>query len=236
MQTHETKNHPTTIPYIKIVAAYGLQECPKVVEQAAGDNLEVRVNALAVICDEFLNPYKVYGCGQAGAIKILACMVIDPDATTRERASKALAIAARDANGLSFILEDEAVSDILHGINDPSEIVRGNVYECICEVTRTTAGVSACVNSGVTQAFVATVSHEVDFLKPLLLRAIHNIASCPDGADDALRYGAVAVCTKLLKSEHPETVVDASRTLGFLCCHESGIYFVRPNNKNIYYT
>ena len=115
MDRHETKGQPPEIPYYKIVAAYGLRECPKLVEQVAGDNLEVRVNALAVLCDEFLNPQKVFSCGQAGAIKILASMVIDSDYLTRERASKALAIAAKDANGLSFILEDEAVVDILNG-------------------------------------------------------------------------------------------------------------------------
>ena len=30
------------------------------------------------------------------------------------------------------------------------------------------------------------------------------------------------MCTALLASSHAETVVEAARTLGFLCCHESG--------------
>ena len=222
MERHENKAQPADIPYFKIVAAYGLRECPKLVEQVAGDNLEVRVNALSVLCDEFLNPQKVFGCGQAGAIKILSCMVIDPDYTTRARASKALAIAAKDANGLAFILEDEAVIDLLNGINDPSDEVRGNIYDCISKVTRSAGGIEACVKAGVTNAFVSAVVHEVDALKPPLLRSIHNIAGSPQGADDALSCGAVSVCTTLLASSHSETVVEAARTLGFLCSHESG--------------
>ena len=176
MDRHENKAQPVDIPYFRITAAYGLRECPKLVEQVAGDNLEVRVNALAALCDEFLNPQKVFGCGQAGDINILSSMVIDPDYTTRERASRALAIAARDANGLAFILEDEAVVDLLNGINDPADEVRGNIYECICGVSRTAAGIEACVKAGVTGAFVSAVVHEVDALKPPLLRSIHNIA------------------------------------------------------------
>ena len=222
MDRHESKGQPESIPYAKIVAAYGNRECPKLVEQAAGDDLQVRVNALAVICDEFRNPYKIFGCAQSGAIKVLSCMVIDPDEITRERASKALSIAAKDACGLEAILDDDAVIDMLNGINDPSITVRGNVYECICEVTRTVAGIKACVAAGVTHAFVQAVTREIDALKPHLLKALHNIASSPQGSEDALASGAVSVCAALLTSAHPETVVNAARTLGFLCSHESG--------------
>ena len=58
-------------------------------------DIDVRINALAVVCDEFNNPYSISGCAQAGIIKVLASMVADPDFTTRERASRALALAAK---------------------------------------------------------------------------------------------------------------------------------------------
>ena len=222
MYRHECKNQPEQIPYAKIVSAYGSRECPKLVEQAAGDDLEVRINALAVICDEFKNPYKIFGCAQSGAIKVLSCMVIDPDEITRERASRALAIASKDACGLEAILDDDAVTDMLNGINDPSVSVRGNVYECICDVTRTEAGINACVAAGVTHAFVQAVTREIDALKPLLLSALHNIASSPRGSEDTLASGAVSVCASLLTSNHCETAMNAARTLGFLCCHDIG--------------
>mmetsp|Transcript_25634 Transcript_25634/g.24493 ORF Transcript_25634/g.24493 Transcript_25634/m.24493 type:complete len:383 (-) Transcript_25634:49-1197(-) len=233
MYRHETKSQPDATPYTKIVAAYGNRECPKLVEQAAGDDLQVRINALAVICDEFQNPYKIFGCAQSGAIKVLSCMVIDPDESTRERASKALSIAAKDACGLEAILDDDAVVDMLNGINDPSVTVRGNVYECICEVTRTEAGINACVQAGVTHAFVQAVTRELDQLKPLLLRALHNIASSPQGSEDALASGAVTVCASLLTNPHPDAIINAARTLGFLCSHEAGkdeaLYYVDSN-------
>jgi hypothetical protein len=40
------------IPETKIVAAYGLRKCPKLVEQISGSDLQVRINALSVACDE----------------------------------------------------------------------------------------------------------------------------------------------------------------------------------------
>ena len=63
---HETKPNVAPIPYTKIVSAYGSRKCPKLVEQVGDEDLEVRVNALAVICDEFNNPYSIHGCVDAG--------------------------------------------------------------------------------------------------------------------------------------------------------------------------
>ena len=222
MYQHECKDKQQQTEYTKIVSAYGSRECPKLVEQAAGDDLQIRIKSLTVICEEFKNPYKIYGCAQSGAIKVLSCMVIDPDEVTRELASKALAIASKDACGLEAILDDDAVIDMLNGINDPSVSVRANVYECICDVTRSEAGINACVAAGVTHAFVQAVTREVDALKPLLLSALHNIASSPQGSEDALASGAVSVCASLLMSNDPATVLNAARTLGFLCSHDLG--------------
>jgi hypothetical protein len=47
-------------------------------------------------------------------------------------------------------------------------------------------------SAGVTHAFVQAVTRELDELKPLLLRALHNIASSPQGSEDALASGAVS--------------------------------------------
>ena len=151
LSVHENKPNPAPILYIKIVEAYGLRKCPKLVEQVADDDVEVRINALAVLCDEFNNPYNIYGCAKAGVIKVLSSMVVDPDYITHDRASVALAIAASDANGLTAILEDDAVKDILQGINDSAVSVRAQVYEYLYEVTRTNDGMIACVEAGVTK-------------------------------------------------------------------------------------
>lgn len=77
--------------------AYGLRKCPKLVEQLSPlMPLEVRVNALVVLCDEILNnPYAVYGCADAGVVTLLSKMISDTDFSTRLYASKALAIMAK---------------------------------------------------------------------------------------------------------------------------------------------
>lgn len=221
---HQVHYEPHPVPETKIVEAYGLQKCPKLVQQVAGDNLEVRVNALSVLCKEFNNPYSIFGCAQVGVIKVLASMVTDPDYVTRERASLALAIAAKDANGLSAILEDDAVGEILLGKNDPSEAVRCNVYECLLHVTRTTAGCDACNRAEVTASFVDSLYKEADPIRPVLLDGIHNLAGTEQGLVDALNCNAVGVCVSLIKQKecHINTVSKACRTLGFICFDERG--------------
>ena len=57
---------------------------------------------------------------------------------------------------------------------------------------------------------------------PPTCRCLSSFLPSAQGAEDALSCGAVGVCTTLLASSHAETVVEAARTLGFLCSHESG--------------
>jgi hypothetical protein len=223
VQIHENKSNPAPIPYNKIVEAYGLRKCPKLVEQVAGDDLDVRVCALKALCDEFNNPFSIYGCGNSGIIKVLSAMVTDPDYTTRDRASKALALAASDANGLKQILSDNTIANILNGINDPSEGVRANVYDCLEKVTRTAAGVESCVQAAVPVAFVLAVIKEDILLKPVILKAIHNICGSEMGLTDSLESkptSVVQMCIDLLLIPDQATSEQAARTLGFICMDE----------------
>lgn len=225
IETHEVKPQAAVIPQTKIVEAYGLRKCPKLVEQVAGLDIDVRINALSVLCEEFNNPYMISGCAQAGVIKVLASMVVDPDFETRERSSKALALAAKDANGLEAIIWDDAIPELLLGKNDPSEIVRGNIYECIFHTTRTREGIQACITAGVTEVFVLAINNETVFaLKVLLLQALHNIVGNEEGLVNALQAGAVEVCIKLLKDLKYKNSVyaDAAKTLAFICFDERG--------------
>lgn len=210
---------PAPIPRMKIVEAYGLGKCPKLVQQVAGDDLEVRNNALAVLSEEFLNPYAIEGCARAGIIRILASMVVDSDFNTRLLSSKALAIAALDASGINSIVEDDLiVADILLGMRDPSEVVRGNVYDCIRNVTKTTKGVDVCCAAGVCTAFVEALTKEPDPLKPSILTSISNIVSAKeDGLVDALNSRVVTICIDLLKCPIADVRCEAAKVLGFVC-------------------
>lgn len=221
LELHENKSNPVDPPATKIVQAFGLRKCPKLVEQLAGQDVDVRINVLAVLCEEFNNPFTIQGCAQAGIVRVLSTMVSDPDYTTRERSSKALALMSQDANGLSAILADEAVVEILNGIKDPAEVVRSNIYDCIRAITRTRGGVEACVIAGVASSFVEVVKREVDALKPKLLMALHNIAGSADGLLQAINANAVEVCIALLKEPTgAETKSYAAKTLGYLCFDE----------------
>lgn len=222
MELHENKANPSDIPSSKIVQAFGLRKCPKLVEQLAGEDLEVRINVLAVLCEEFNNPFTIQGCAQAGIVRVLSSMVSDPDYITRERSSKALSLLAEDANGLSAILSDDAVVEILNGIKDPSQVVRSNIYDCIYHTTRTRAGLEACVIAGVASSFAEVVKREVDALKPQLLKSLHNMAGSVDGLNQALNAGTVEICIGLLADAALSDVTRsfAAKTLGFLCFDE----------------
>lgn len=229
MSRFENKGDPTETPETKIVEAYGLGKCPKLVQQIAGDDLEVRNNALAVLCDEFKNPYSIEGCARAGVIGVLSKMIKDPDFTTRVRATNALSIAADDANGLGSILEDQeiVIPKVVAGVSDPSEIVRGNVYYCLLNVTRTTEGVASCVKHKVTQAFVSVLNDEVDLLKPVILKALHNIVRSEKGQVAALDSNAIGICIGLINKSanattaysefEPQILAETARALGFIC-------------------
>jgi len=218
MSIHENKENPDPSNPSKIVEAYGLRKCPKLVEQCQSDNIVVRVNALTVLCDEFRNPSSIRECCKAGAINVLAGMITHPDYMCRFKSSKALAIAAEDANGLLSIIENDAVPKILAGINDDAQEVRSNVYECMYHCSRTANGVMAAVKAGAILSFVKGISTEVDLLKPLLLQAIASGAKTVEGLASCLECNAVGVCVDMLDRGRPEEVsAQAAKTLGFLC-------------------
>lgn len=230
----ENKDMPVAPPDTKIVEAYGLGKCPKLVQQIAGSDLDVRINALAVLCDEFRNPYSIEGCAREGAIRVLGKMIKDPDFTTRVRATNALALTACDANGLASIIEDEAIviPQIISGVEDPSEVVREHVYNALFYLTRSNAGIEHCVKHGVMKAFVKVLPNEIDALKPIILKAIHNAVGSSQGLTEAIELDVVKICIDLLNKSVRQTfensavlyspheiqiISDAAKTMGFIC-------------------
>jgi len=221
----ENKDMPHEIAPTKIVEAYGLGKCPKLVNQICSSDLDIRINALAVICDEFKNPYSIEGCVREGAITVLAAMITDPDYTTRVRATCALHLAALDANGFGAILkyQNEVFPKLVEGVYDPSEVVRENVYKCVLATTRTAEGIEACVVNRVTKAFVEVLAKEINVLQPILLRTLHNIVGSESGLLEALNSKAVGAFIKLIDAsqlQNPQTciaIAEAARALGFIC-------------------
>ena len=223
LELHSNNANPSQPPATKIVEAYGTRKCPKLVEQVCSAELEVRVNALGVVCEEFSNPFTVQGTMQAGLARVLAKMVSDPDFLTRERASRALAMAAQDANGINAILSDAPILvEILNGIKDPSDAVRGNVYDCLYYISQTAAGKEKSVVAGIVFNFVDALGRDDDSLKIKILMSLYNIVSNPQGLEEALSAGAIKVCLNLIKSEDQNLCAEAARTLGMLCFDEKG--------------
>ena len=222
LESHNVQGNPEDIPETKIVGAYGLRRCPKLVEQVCSDNVDVRVSALAVVCDEFTNPYSIQGCMKAGLATTLAKMISAPDFSTRERATRALAMAAQDANGVSAILEKHVVLvEILNGIKDPSEAVRANVYNCLLSISSSQAGREASVVAGIVFNFVDALLRDNDHLKVKILQTLCNIVTVPQGLEEALGAEAVKICITLMGSKNEKLQEEATRTLATLCFSET---------------
>jgi hypothetical protein len=220
---HSVQDNPVDPAPTKIVEAFGLRKCPKLVEQVTSSNLDVRVNALGVVCEEFSNPFTIQGTMKSGLARILAKMVSDPDFLTRERASRALAMAAQHANGISAILADPPILvEILNGIKDPSDAVRGNVYDCLFYISQTSEGKDASVVAGIVFNFVDALGRDDDILKIKILKSLYNIVGSPQGLEEALEAGCIKICIELIKSNDKLLCAEAARTLGILCFADQG--------------
>jgi len=234
--THETKDNTKPIPDEKVVEAFGLRKCPKLIEQVAGSNLALRQAALGVVCDELRNPMSASSLAANGALPLLAQLLNDPDFITRARSARALAVAANDACGLRALLDSNNLSEeeggirciekILIALSDPSEEVRASICECIVRISNTNEGATACVETGAANAIVdalKTWTGSLLALRSFLLQALNQIAANEQGLKDALNAEAVQVCIGILddNTNDSETISQAAKTLGFLCFDEA---------------
>lgn len=137
-------------------------------------------------------------------------------------ASQAIALVAHDPYGLDSILEEAVVPTILKAIEDSSIEVRESIYECISDLSRTTAGAMACVEAGASEILPQLLNQEQDVIKPLLLKSIHNMSSLAKGLEDALKHHTVKLCIEYLNSSLDTLHIEAAKTLGFLCFSDRG--------------
>lgn len=219
---HEVKLEPSDISDTRIVSAYGFRKFPKLLEQISSSNVDIRSNALDVLCEELLNPYGVYSSASAGVVKVLGNLVIDRDVRSRIRSAKALSIISKDANGLNAILDHDSLSNIIKAITIEDNEFKTFLYECLMHLTRSALGVDACNAVGCIQIFANGIESEIDNIKILILQAIYNIAGSDKGLQASLTNGIIEICVRLLKSSNPKVQSNAARTLGFLCFDERG--------------
>lgn len=234
MNRYEVKGMPTENLVTKITEAYGIDKYSKLLKQISGDDLDVRINALTVLCDEFHNGLSIDGYAREDVINILTKMITDPDYITRVKVTEALSLASNDAIGSRAIIEygDEYIPMILQGANDPSEVVRGSIYITLVNLTKTMEGLELCVSFNITKSFVIALGKEIDSLLPILLKGIHNIVRNEIGLHQILNNHGLNICIELINksitnlefgNEEPyseyeaEILSESAKTLGFVC-------------------
>ena len=186
---HETKGAPKELEETQIVAAFGARKCPKLVDQVRSAKRAVRVNALEVLCDELHNPMSVVGCVDAGVVPTLNKQTrLDPDPLTRERASKALSIAANDANGRRALLENKTPAAIVVALDDQETKVRKNSYEALIRLSSATLeAVHALIAAKYPSILVNKAANENVNLQPLVLRLLCACLRDEQGLEEVRR-------------------------------------------------
>ena len=89
MNRFEVKGMPTENLLSRITEAYGIYKYSKLLKQISGDDLDVRINSLSVLCDEFHNAFCIDGYTREDVINILTQMITDPDYITRVKVTEA---------------------------------------------------------------------------------------------------------------------------------------------------
>mmetsp|Transcript_26984 Transcript_26984/g.83942 ORF Transcript_26984/g.83942 Transcript_26984/m.83942 type:complete len:350 (+) Transcript_26984:138-1187(+) len=215
---HEAKGEVAAINAACIIPAFGAGMCPKLVGEVKSSKRAVRVNALLVLCEEFKNPESLAGCVGAGVVAVLNELVASLDALTRLRASKALDICARDANGQHAMLQANTAIMVAPALSDPEMEVRKHVYQALVKLSsRNGPGIEALVAASYPKSLVAKAVHEVVDLQPLALRLLRNCLCDKQGLGLALGSSAVETCIALLGSLSPMVRSEAANTLCALC-------------------
>jgi len=228
----EVKGQPNPPPLPKITAAFGARECPKVVELLDHSELEVRRQALYVLCDLFKTPKAIASCLQAGVIKRLAQMVLDVDLETRTKASQAMLVLCADANGMQAMLTSGACDTMYPALNDTDTNVRFNVYETLIIFSASLSGVEAICRADYVPVLVEKAAQEEDTIKPLALQLLYNALRQPSGDSlrEAQKCNAINVCTDLLTSKSAAVREKASLAMTSLTLSDAGKQFAIKAN------
>jgi len=227
--TREAKAQPLTAPAVKITAAFGLRECPKVVELLAHEDLDVRQQALLVLCEVFGRPDRIATALRAGAVPDLLRLASDPDETCRVRASLALSKLAEDANGKEALLSGGACAACVVCLRDACAAVRANGYTTLVVLSRSVRGVDAvCEADAVISLLCDKAKEETDEdVRGLALKLLYQVLGQRSGEAlrEAQRCGAVNVSTELLGSSVASVREGAAATLCKLTFNEAGKQF-----------
>jgi len=223
----EVKGQPNPFPLPKITAAFGVRECPKVVELLDHVDLEVRQQALYVLCDLFKTPKAIASCLRAGVIKRLAQMVLDVDLETRTKASQAMVVLCADANGMQAMLTSGACDTMYPALNDTDTDVRYNVYETLIIFSASLKGVEAICKADYVPVLVEKAAQEEDSIKPLALQLLYNALRQPSGDSlrEAQKNNAINVCADLLQSKSATVREKAALAMTSLTLSDAGKQF-----------
>jgi len=220
LQAHEAKDMPERIPPTMIVEAFGRFKCPKLVEQVESEFLDVRRNALSALYEEFRNPEVVHGCVEEGIIGILVKMCKAEDIETRIRASKALGMAGRDANGRMAMIGENVAPDLRPCLDDSVMEVRRHALEALLAYGQMMPAVHQIVEAGYPAALVAKALSEDPAVKPLALELLALCLKDDRGLVAALSAEAAEGCLELCHSGAAAVRRAAARALARLCFAE----------------
>ena len=211
----EAKANPEPIPETKITKAFGSWTLPVLVEQCEDPNLDIRQNAMKVLCDLLQTPKRVVEALGAGVVEALSRLVDDTD--VRMSVSQAFVLVARNASGKAALAA--TITSLLPLLDDEALRVREHAYEALLCVCSTCDGLQSVVGGGYVAVLCAKARSEDARIQPQCLLCLYHCLKDPslDGPRQALDESAVGICISLLDHEFHLARFRAAENLTLLC-------------------
>ena len=214
----ESKQNPSEIPETKITLAFGSWTLPVLVEQCEDQELDIRRNAMRVLCESCLTtPKRVVEAVEAGAVEALARLVSDADADVRLFVSAALLLVAKSATGKRALMG--TIQSVAPLLDDKEVRVRENAYGALLAVCSTCDGLESVVAGCYVPIFCGKARAEESRIQPFCLLCLYHCLKEPSGAGlaQALGESAVAICIALLEHDFHVVRHRAADLLALLC-------------------
>ena len=218
MWRSESKQNPSEIPETKITLAFGSWTLPVLVEQCEDQELDIRRNAMRVLCESCLTtPKRVVEAVEAGAVEALARLVSDADADVRLFVSAALLLVAKSATGKRALMG--TIQSVAPLLDDKDVRVRENAYGALLAVCSTCDGLESVVAGFYVPIFCGKARAEESRIQPFCLLCLYHCLKEPSGAGlaQALGESAVAICIALLEHDFHVVRHRAADLLALLC-------------------
>eukprot|EP00049_Salpingoeca_infusionum_P008168 m.132304 g.132304 ORF g.132304 m.132304 type:complete len:347 (-) comp13932_c0_seq1:710-1750(-) len=170
-----SEQNPPNIDVTRSSVAYGDRAIPKLKRELAGDDDQVRLQALRSLCDKLRNPMNVKEATDEGIAQETPTLLKHSLVEVRRLAAQLLVIVSNHPVGRDSILANGLLTPISQSFDDADVLVREGVHRVTQNVTLIAGGVHKVLEMNLTATLVTKLDQESDTLiKEHILATLHN--------------------------------------------------------------